>query len=172
MEQFKEAAQETAENETGRWVLIACFARAIGTNSLAYYSAIYFTQIYPDYTAEFGIANAAVYVFVASLSSLAGGFLADKLTDSNKLNKSYICAGSTALALPLISFALLKQDDFLLAYTALAVHYVFSEAWVSPSLSMLQNTSSKETQGFVASIYNLALSLAALSGTTVLGKAQ
>lgn len=51
-------------------------------------------------------------------------------------------------------------------------HYSISEAWISPSITMLQNTTSTKNQGFAVSIYNLALAVSALSGTIVLGKVQ
>lgn len=93
-------------NPTGRWVLLASATRAIGTNSLGFYKPLYFTNIYPEYIDQFSIGNAAVYVTFAAVGAYIGGLLSDKFEEKQSLTKSWICAGSTALALPFISLCL------------------------------------------------------------------
>ena len=128
--------------------------------------------MYPEHSQEFSVGNAACYIFAATVSLNVGGWLSDKYEDSQPLAKSWICAGSTALALPFITLCLTRQDDFYFSFGMMWIHYLFSGGWDSSSLVMLQNTTSTRNQGFIIGLYNLLLSLFALISTVVLGRIQ
>jgi len=54
----------------------------------------------------------------------------------------FVIMGSTLLACPLMVTLLLKQDNFWLSLVLLAGHYSVVEAWYSPAITMVQNTTS------------------------------
>lgn len=54
----------------------------------------------------------------------------------------------------------------------MGAHNIFSESWTPPILTMLQNTTSKESQGVAVSLYSAINLLTALVGTLVIGWGQ
>lgn len=171
-EQFLDASREITSSPTGRYVLMASFIRYFGNNCIGFYKPLYFSNVYPNNVDDFAFGNAFMYVFIASFGALLGGYLSDKFEDVESRTKSWIAAGSTLISLPFIFLCLTQQDDFWFSYAMMCFHYSVSEAWFSPSLTMMQNTTSVKNQGFAVSVFSLGISLGALLGTSSLGYAQ
>ena len=113
-----------------------------------------------------------MYVFIASFGALAGGYISDKYEDDQAKIKSWIAAGSSAISLPFIVTCLTVQDNFWFSYGMMCCHYLISESWLSPSITMLQNTTSVKNQGFAVSVFTFATTVGGLVGTSALGYAQ
>lgn len=116
---------------------MAAASRYFGTYSLGFYKSLYFAKTYPTFMDEFSLGNAAIYVTLATSSAVVGGKLSDKLEPYDLRAKSYLCMACCTLSAPLILACLLKQDDFWFSLGMLGAHYVVSEIWISPSITML-----------------------------------
>jgi nitrate/nitrite transporter NarK len=116
---------------------MAATSRFFGTYSLGFYKPLYFAKTYPTFIDEFSLGNAAIYVLFATSSALIGGKLSDKLEPYDLRSKSYLCMACCGLSAPLLLGSLLNQDDFWFSLGLLGAHYVISEIWISPSITML-----------------------------------
>ena len=150
--------------------MLGSTVRVIGSNCLGFYKPLYFQNIYPENQDFFAVGNAACYLLAGAVGAIYAGRLSDKLEDDYPLSKSWIAAGSTAIALPFMTLCLTYQDNFWVSFALMWGHYCFSEWWISPATVMLQNTTSTKNQGFAVGIYNLGLSASALVGSVGLGK--
>ena len=109
----------------------------MGNNCIGFYKPLYFSNVYPNNVDDFAFGNAFMYVFIASFGALAGGYLSDKYEDEQARIKSWIAAGSSAISLPFIVTCLTVQDNFWFSYGMMCCHYLISESWLSPSITML-----------------------------------
>lgn len=63
---------------------------------------------------------------------------------------------SGLFACPALVACTLYQNDFWFSLEMSALHYVFSELFIAPSITMIQNTTSVKNQGFAAGVYTVA----------------
>ena len=75
------------------------------------------------------------------ISALTGGILSDKYRQ-NHMTKATVCIISSLLAAPVLAVCFLKQDNFTLSVNMLGLNYLFAEAWGSPAITMLMDTTS------------------------------
>mmetsp|Transcript_10493 Transcript_10493/g.17597 ORF Transcript_10493/g.17597 Transcript_10493/m.17597 type:complete len:159 (-) Transcript_10493:113-589(-) len=101
-----------------------------------------------------------------------GGYLADKYEKKSYMTMPYLVMGSSFLACPLMCGLLLNQNDFWLSMGLLAGHFAISEAWFSPTVTMLQNTTSIKNQGFAVSVWVFGILSGGIFGSTSLGYLQ
>ena len=83
-----------------------------------------------------------MYLIATTGGAFLGGYISDKFEDEQPLTKSWVAAGSTTLALPLMVTCLTQQDNFWFSFAMMWLHYTFSEMWISPVTVMIQNTTS------------------------------
>ena len=168
-----EAGREIfVESPTGRWVIAATTARMFGSYCVAFYKPLYFAKVYPNFVDEFSIGNAFIYVGIATFSALIGGYLSDKYEDKSYRFKSYLCMISGFFACPAIVACAVYQNDFWFSLEMSALHYIFAELLIAPSITMIQNTTSVKNQGFSAGVYTVFQTIGGLIGTTALGYVQ
>ena len=104
---------------------------------MAFYKPLYFAKVYPNYVDEFSIGNAFIYVVIATSSALIGGLLSDKYEEKSYRIKSYLCMASGLLACPALVACCTFQDNFWFSLEMSALHYVFSELFIAPGVTML-----------------------------------
>ena len=98
-------------------------------------------------------------------SAVIGGLLADQFRKDDYRTKSYICIASSLLASPAIAYCFLQQDNFWLSISALGANYFFAEAFGSPTITMLLDTTSPKNPGFTVSVYLLFATMAGTLST-------
>lgn len=152
-----------------KWLLPGCFFRFGGYFSLLFYIPIAFAKIYPENINEFSTINAFIDIVLANGSALLGGYLSDKLEKDTYWIKPGLTMGASLISGPLICAGLLKQDDFYFSISLLALHFLFSQSFEAPALTMFQNTSPLKIQGFTISIWNLVATFGGIIFTTILG---
>jgi hypothetical protein len=85
----------------------------------------------------FAIGNGFMYIFIASFGVFMGGWLSDNLEDKYPKIKSWVSAYFTLISLPFMMMCLTHHTNFWFSYGMMCCHYLFSEAWLSPALTML-----------------------------------
>lgn len=113
------------------------FIRYIGFFCNLFYVPIFFTRTYPDQISDYSFYNGIIYILIANISSLTGGVLSDKLEKDTYWAQPGIIMATTVISGPILITGLLNQDDFNFSLSMLALHYLFSQAFESPSLTML-----------------------------------
>lgn len=160
------------ENPTGSAIMTAAAIRSLGTYAILFYKPLYFANVYPQYIDESSVGNGLAYAFLGMSSALLGGQLSDRLESKSRYSKSAIVCAATLLACPPIAAGILQQDNFWFSLVMMGVHHLFAEAWYSPSLTMLQNTTSVKNQSFAVSVYGSIQTLCGLIATLLLGQVQ
>ena len=128
--------------------------------------------MYPEAGATFNLVNAFICLVPASLSALAGGYLSDKLQKQSPMIKPQIVMLSNLLSVPFAYLAFTCTDNFWFSTYMIMAHWLLSEAWYAPNMTMLQNTTSSQNLGSVISIYCLLTTLTGVVGTSFLGQIQ
>ena len=157
------------DNKTARWVMIGNFVRYIGFFCLLFYMPIYFTKTYPERVSDFSQYNALIEIFLANISALMGGLLSDKFEKETYYSKPAIVIGSAVISGPIMCLGLLEPDNFAFSMWMVGLHFVFSQAFESPGITMLQNSTESQKQGFANAINQTVLTLGGLLSTTLFG---
>ena len=118
------------------------------------------------------MVNAFILLVPAAISALGGGFLSDKLEGKSPMVKSYIVIFSNILSAPFAYLAFMNTDNFWFSTSMISLHWLISEAWYAPNMTMLQNTTSSQNQGSIVSIYCLMTTIVGVIGTGALGNFQ
>lgn len=168
MDEFVSTIKDIYQNPTSRYILAAASFRFFGGYAIGFFKPQYFQAVYPEFTSQFSVTNAALASVLGFTSALTGGILADKFRKDDPMTKSYICIASSLLASPAIAAAFLLQDDFWVSISLLGVNYLFAEATGSPSITMLLDTTSPKNPGLTVAVYLLFATLAGTLSTTLL----
>ena len=67
---------------------------------------------------------------------------------------------SGLLAAPFIGLCFFTNDNFYLSISMLAANYLIAESWMSPAITMLQDSSKGKIQGFTINVYFMFATLA------------
>jgi nitrate/nitrite transporter NarK len=121
--------------------LVGGSLRFFGGYSLAFFKPTYFLEIYPTRDSDVSVINAVMASVLCFISALAGGILSDKYHE-NKMTKAYICILSSLISAPALAICFYKQDNFTLSVSMLGINYLFAEAWGSPAITMLMDSTS------------------------------
>lgn len=89
---------------------------------------------------EYGLYNAAIVSCMGFISTIAGGLISDRFEKKNRMTKAYVCMIGSALAIPAISFCVLNPVNFYRALFFMGIKFLVSECWMSPAITMMQNT--------------------------------
>ena len=91
--------------------------------------------------------NAGSLAICGLLSSLMAGIIADKFGKNDPTLMSKICVLSAIVAFPLTAAACLIRNNFWLAMALMIIKALISSSYVSPSVTMMQNTTKAKDQG-------------------------
>jgi hypothetical protein len=95
------------ENPTTKWCLVGAFLRNIGGSIITYYMPVFFGRNYPQFKAEYSLANTLILSILGFVTSISFGILADKYEKKTLWTRSLICMIGQAVSLPLIAMATL-----------------------------------------------------------------
>ena len=63
--------------------------------------------------------------------------MSDKYEKTNYMSKALICIIGSALAIPAIAACVLTTNNFYLSIVMMAIKYIVSEGWLSPTFTMI-----------------------------------
>lgn len=116
---------------------------------------------------EFSLANAASTMILCFISVFVGGIISDKFNPGNPMIKTYVQVLSTLASVPFVALTYsFPQGQFWFCMENLALNYLFSEAWASPTVTMLLDAAPPEAQGLAVNVYLLFSSVAAIISTS------
>jgi MFS family permease len=108
--------------------------------AIDFYMPTYFMQTYPKFTNEFSVLMSIIVVSCGVMSSLIGGYLADKYSQKSHSAYSNICVAGSLLAFPFFTLAVLQRGNFWLAMVCIAMKYLLGECFWAPNIAMIQNS--------------------------------
>lgn len=103
------------------------------------------------------------------ISTLAGGLISDRFEKKNRMTKAYVCLAGSILAIPAISLCVLNPTSFYRALFFMAIKFMVSEQWMSPAITMMQNTVKPREQGSIVSAHLFYMTVVGCASTVVLG---
>ena len=89
---------------------------------------------------EYGFYNALIVSTMGFLSTVAGGLISDRFEKRSRMTKSLVCLVGSALAIPAITCCVLNPVNFYRALFFMAIKFLVSECWMSPAITMMQNS--------------------------------
>lgn len=115
--------------------------------------------------------NGLIQSICGFISTIGCGILADKLSKKNKKASAWIGIIGSAIAIPAMAGAVLfKGTNFYLSMALLAVKFLFSEGYMAPTLTMMQNTVKPDQQGSIVSAYLFFLTVAGCMSSVLIGQ--
>lgn len=91
--------------------------------------------------------NAISLSLLGFISALFGGLISDRFGQRSPKTYSRVCIVGSLLAAPFAILAYTVTGNFWLSISCLALKYLFGEAWASPAMTMMQNTTDRGNQG-------------------------
>ena len=125
-----------------RWLLLGTGTRLFAGFAIGAWSAPYYRSAFPSNAAQYSFINALIVAGAGSLSTVAGGVMADAATNS----RSAEAKPHRAALLPIIGslaaipfwVAAVRSTSFNLAMAGLLAAYLFAECWYGATIAMLQ----------------------------------
>lgn len=115
----------------------------IGGFAMMYYMPSFFQRVYPMYKAQFASLNAMSLSILGFVSALMGGLISDRFSKGNPKVMSQVCYFGSLLAFPVSLLTFATTGNFWISISCLALKYLFGESWMSPAMTMIQNTTDK-----------------------------
>lgn len=163
--------REILTNPVLRFSGLATACRTFANYAFDFYLPTFFMQTYPSFTNEFSILMSFIVVSCGVLSSLIGGFLADKYSKHNHLAYSWICVGGSLLAWPFFTMAfLMPGGNFWAAMACISMRYLLGECFWSPNVAMIQNSVPQNKFSTIFGAINFFVLIAGCASTFVFGQ--
>ena len=164
---FCSAFKKIATNECTKYLLMGGFFRFFGGYTIVFFTPQFYQFVFQDYMSEFSISNALSTMILCFISVFAGGIISDKFNPSNPMIKTWVQVISSLASVPFVVLAYsVPSAGFWFSMENLALNYLFSEAWASPTVTMLLDASPQEAQGLAVNVYLLFSSFAAIISTS------
>jgi len=128
------------KKKTTRYINIATMFKYLGEYAFLFFMPAYFQSVYPAMKVEFASANALSLSVLGFISAVMGGVISDKYGTKNHMTMAWVCIIGQVISIPFTLGMFLLTDNFWLAIGCLAVKYLFAESWLSPAITMMQNT--------------------------------
>ena len=104
------------------------------------------------------------------LSTVAGGVISDRFEKRSRMTKALVCLVGSALAIPAITFCVLNPTNFYRALFFMGIKFLVSECWMSPAITMMQNSVKPTEQGSIVSAHLFYMTAIGCLSTVVLGQ--
>ena len=147
--------------------MIGGFLRFFGGYAFGFFSPVFFQAAYPQNQQMYSILNATLASLLCLMSSVGGGILSDTWRKHDPMSKAYITIISSLGAVPFVIFCFLYLGNFTQAIVMLSGNYLIAEAWASPAITMLLD-SSKGNPGFTVNVYFLFATAGGALSTAIL----
>eukprot|EP00546_Thalassionema_frauenfeldii_P018112 CAMPEP_0178901982 /NCGR_PEP_ID=MMETSP0786-20121207/4347_1 /TAXON_ID=186022 /ORGANISM="Thalassionema frauenfeldii, Strain CCMP 1798" /LENGTH=515 /DNA_ID=CAMNT_0020573189 /DNA_START=11 /DNA_END=1558 /DNA_ORIENTATION=- len=146
---------------------LASFLRFCSGLLIGVWSAPYFRLIFPDNASEYAVAQAAITASCGIISSLIGGYIADRIKDNGESvsvgRQLWVPVAGNFLAIPCWYMAITSVDSFQMAMVWLAIQYLVAECWFGPTISVLQASVRQKTGGTAQGLFTVTGALGNLA---------
>ena len=132
--------KEIIVNPVLRFTGLATMCRMFAQYGFDFYLPTFFMQTYPQFTNEFSVMMSIIVVSCGVMSSLIGGYLADKYSQKSDRAYSTICVTGSLMAIPFFTYAFLSNGNFWLAMACVSLKYLLGECFWAPNIAMIQNS--------------------------------
>lgn len=132
--------KEIIINPVLRFSGLATMCRMFSQYAFDFYLPTYFMQTYPQFTNEFSVMMSIIVVSCGVMSSLIGGYLADKYSQKSDRAYSMICVIGSLMAIPFFTYAFLSGGNFWLCLLCVSMKYLLGECFWAPNIAMIQNS--------------------------------
>jgi hypothetical protein len=165
-------------NRRVQWIYLASLLRFGSGLTIGIWGAPYFRLAYPDSQNLFAAYLATISAVGATVSGIAGGVAADRLsqrTDDNQGVNSddligrrlWVPIAGSILAAPAWFLAVQPHQDFQTSMGFLALEYLVAECWFGPTISTLQASVKPGTGGTAQGIFTLTGAVGNLAPSVV-----
>jgi uncharacterized membrane protein len=117
----------------------------------------------------FGYYYALIMAMCGFISSISCGLISDKYEKKNLMTKALVCIAGSAIAIPAIMSCTLVTSSFYWCLASIALKFIVSEGWLSPSVTMMQRTVKQSEQGSIVSGFLFYLVCIGCFSTVLLG---
>lgn len=153
------AIKEVAVTKEAKLLLVAAGLRFCAGFSIAIWKAPFIFNKFPGVAEQFSGSNAAIVAGGGLLSTLAGGYISDRLTnpadpDAVPKARAWVPAIGSLLAAPAWAAFILAPTPELTA-AALLVEYLVAECWFGPTLAALFNVVSPDRRGSAQGLFSV-----------------
>ena len=128
--------------------------RFFGGYAFGFFAPVFYQAIYRDYQKEYSLLNAGM-AMLCFISAIGGGILSDRWRIHDPMTKAYIGMISSLGAVPFVAVCFQEQNNFWISISMLAGNYLISEAWASPTITMLLDSDQGGKPGLTISVYFL-----------------
>lgn len=125
---------------------------------------------FPTFKLEYGLYNALIVSIMGFISTVSGGIISDRFEKSNRMTKALVCMVGSALAIPAITLCVLNPTNFYRSLFFMGVKFLVSECWMSPAITMMQNSVKPSEQGSIVSAHLFYMTAIGCLSTVVLGQ--
>ncbi len=159
LEQAIGGIKEVAVTKEAKLLLVAAGLRFCAGFSIAIWKAPFIFNKFPGVAEQFSGSNAAIVAGGGLLSTLAGGYISDRLTNPADPNtapkaRAWVPAIGSLLAAPAWAAFILAPTPELTA-AALLVEYLVAECWFGPTLAALFNVVSPDRRGSAQGLFSV-----------------
>ena len=151
------------EKPVTRFCTLGGMCRFFSCWTMIYFCPAFFALKYPQYVSQYSSINALSLGIFGFTSAIIGGFF------SARGHPSKVCQACAALAIPMSILLFITSGNFWFAILCLALKYLLGEAWGPPTMTMMQNVTPSENQGFMVSAYLLHTTFAGTMATAICG---
>jgi heme/copper-type cytochrome/quinol oxidase subunit 3 len=125
------------KNPVAKWTTFAGMFRYWETFSVLYFVPAFFLRVYPEHKVVFGFYYALIMAFCGFISSIGCGLISDKYEKKNLKTKSLVCIIGSLIGIPAIMSCTLVTSSFYWCLASIAIKFLVSEGWLSPSVTMM-----------------------------------
>ena len=144
--------------------------RYFETFSVLYFVPSFFMRVYPEQKVIFGFYYALIMAICGFISSIACGLISDKYEKKSKMTKALVCIVGSLIGIPAIMSCTLVTSSFYWCLASIALKFIASEGWLSPSVTMMQRTVKPSEQGSIVSGFLFYLVCVGCGSTVLLGQ--
>jgi predicted MFS family arabinose efflux permease len=160
---FEELKKVLMSSNRVNFLYLASFFRFCSGLLIGVWSAPYFREIFPDNADDYAVAQAFITATCGIISSIIGGFAADRLkqsmgstTDDDAIGRQlWVPVIGNLLATPAWYMAIHNGQSFPIAMTWLAIEYLVAECWFGPTISVLQSSVGSKIGGTAQGLFTI-----------------
>jgi MFS family permease len=157
------------KNPTAFNLSIAGALRYSEMYAVIYFLPAFFQKVYPHFKTEYGLYNALILGCLGFLSNIVSGLISDRFEKKSRMTKAWVSAIGSLLAIIPVTIALLTTNNFYVSLGFMALKYLFSEGWMSPTVTMIQSTVSSKDSSSLITAFLFVLTLISTMSTIILG---
>ena len=134
---FVNSLKAVFKNPVAKWTTLAGMFRYFETFSVLYFAPSFFMRVYPEFKVAFGYQYALIMAICGFISSIVCGLISDKYEKKSLMTKALVCIAGSVIGIPAIMSCTLVTNNFYWCLASIALKFIVSEGWLSPSITMM-----------------------------------